>query len=78
MPYMRAGRNPVGSNRGLHQPKRDRCADCGKRGLGPVKVRSWTGSPMSYRDCRYCKKIWNVTTQSGYFAAIASTEVTKK
>lgn len=51
-------RNPVGSNRGLHNPKRGRCPHCGKLGVGPMKA---VGTHGIFRSCRYCQKLIRVT-----------------
>lgn len=41
-----------GTWRGVTAPKRAKCPDCGKKGLGP-----WKFSPLNmrtFRECRYC------------------------
>lgn len=39
---------------GRLQPKRETCPECGKKGLGPIKMLQGPYGMVPGKECRYC------------------------
>ena len=50
-----------GTWRGVNAPKRHKCPECKKKGIGPWKL----SPPRMYRECRYCLFVESKSIHAG-------------